>query len=69
MKVNVPILATIALTLSLLPATPLYDPLRRTYERSARLQAAGAAALIVLGVLAFAQGLALSFKPFIYFRF
>ena len=69
MPADVPILVVIALTLSLLPATPLYDPLRRAYERSAMLQTAGAAVLIALGVLAFAQGLGASFKPFIYFRF
>ena len=66
---DVPVLVVIALTLSLLPATPLYDPMRRAYERSAALQAAAGAVLIALGVLAFAQGLGVSFKPFIYFRF
>ena len=69
MPTDVPAIVTIALTLSLLPGTRLYDPLRRAYERSAMLQAAGAAVLIALGVLAFAQGLGASFKPFIYFRF
>jgi alginate O-acetyltransferase complex protein AlgI len=69
MPADVPLLATIALTLSLLPGTPIYDPLRRVYERSTSLQVAGGLALIALGILAFAQGLGVSFKPFIYFRF
>ena len=55
--------------LSLLPATPLYAPLVRAYERNQYLQSAATYALIALYVIALARAFAVPFTPFIYFRF
>ena len=55
--------------LSLLPATPLYAPLARSYERNVHVQRVAVAALLTLYVIALARAFAVPFTPFIYFRF
>jgi alginate O-acetyltransferase complex protein AlgI len=55
--------------ISLLPATPLYPPLCRAYQRQAWLRGVTAAALVVIYVVAIARAVTIPFQPFIYFRF
>jgi len=69
MQADIPLTMTIAIFLSLLPATPLYAPLERAYRNSVILQNAAALAIFVLWILACGRALAVPFKPFIYFRF
>ena len=66
---DVPLAVLIGSFLSLFPATPLYAPLARAYERNVHLQGLAAAALILLYVIALARAFAVPFTPFIYFRF
>jgi len=66
---DVPFIVMVGVILSLLPATPLYAPLRRAYERSAALHAAAALALVLLFGLSLARAFSVPFMPFIYFRF
>jgi alginate O-acetyltransferase complex protein AlgI len=67
--VDVPITATVAVILCLLPATPLFKPLVRAYEENAVVRNLAALALVILWVIACGRALAVPFKPFIYFRF
>lgn len=69
MQADVPLTMTVAILLSLLPATPLFPPLARAYEGSAALRVAAATAIFVFWVLACGRALEVPFKPFIYFRF
>jgi alginate O-acetyltransferase complex protein AlgI len=69
MQADVPLTMLVALTLSLLPATPLFAPLQRAYNASELLRGIAAAAIFVLWILACGRALAVPFKPFIYFRF
>jgi alginate O-acetyltransferase complex protein AlgI len=66
---DVPFLVTVGAVICLLPATPLFPPLRRLYERSAGLRNIVAITMLVLFILACARSVAVPFKPFIYFRF
>jgi alginate O-acetyltransferase complex protein AlgI len=66
---DVPFIAAVGMVLSLLPATPLYEPIRNAYERSSALHAIAAAGLVIVFVLAVARALSVPFMPFIYFRF
>jgi len=66
---EVPLAVLAGSFLSLFPATRLYAPLARSYERNAYLQRLAAAALVALYVIAIARAFAVPFTPFIYFRF
>lgn len=69
MQADVPLIMAVGIFLSLLPATPLFAPLRRAYDASPALRAVAAVVIFVLWVLACGRALAVPFKPFIYFRF
>jgi alginate O-acetyltransferase complex protein AlgI len=66
---EVPFTLALGALISLLPATALYPPLIRAYERQVLLRALTAAALVFMYVLAIARAVAVPFQPFIYFRF
>jgi alginate O-acetyltransferase complex protein AlgI len=66
---EVPFTLLLAALISLLPATPLYPPLIRAYERQNWLRRVTVAALVVVYVLAIARAVTVPFQPFIYFRF
>jgi alginate O-acetyltransferase complex protein AlgI len=66
---DVPFLVVAGTLICLLPATPLYSPLRRLYDVNARFRALASLALLVLFILACARSISVPFKPFIYFRF
>ena len=66
---EVPFTLVLGAFISLLPATPLYRPLIRSYERHGWLRALTMAVLVVVYVLALARAVAAPFQPFIYFRF
>jgi alginate O-acetyltransferase complex protein AlgI len=66
---DVPFVAAVGVVLSLLPATPLYGPLRQVYERSTIVRGAGAIGLVILFGVAVARAISVPFMPFIYFRF
>jgi alginate O-acetyltransferase complex protein AlgI len=66
---EVPFTLVLGAFISLLPATPLYLPLIRSYERHGWLRALTMAVLVVIYVLALARAVAVPFQPFIYFRF
>ena len=66
---EVPFTLALGAIVSLLPATPLYAPLTRAYERQAALRAVTVAALVLVYVLAIARAVTVPFQPFIYFRF
>jgi alginate O-acetyltransferase complex protein AlgI len=69
MQADVPLTMLVAVTLSLLPATPAFAPLQRAYSSSELLRGVVAVAIFVLWILACGRALAVPFKPFIYFRF
>jgi alginate O-acetyltransferase complex protein AlgI len=66
---DVPLTFVAGALLCLLPATPLYAPLKRRYDDSPLIRRLADLALIVLFVIALARAFAAPFKPFIYFRF
>ncbi len=66
---EVPFALVVAASISLLPATSLYLPLQRAFEKRSWLRALTAAALVVVYVLAIARAVTVPFQPFIYFRF
>ena len=66
---EVPFTLALGAIVSLLPATPLYAPLIRAYERQACAAGVTVAALVVVYVLAIARAVTVPFQPFIYFRF
>lgn len=66
---EVPFTLVLGAFISLLPATPLYLPLIRSYERHGWLRVLTMAVLVVIYVLALARAVAVPFQPFIYFRF
>jgi alginate O-acetyltransferase complex protein AlgI len=66
---EVPFTLLLGIFISLLPATPLYPPLIRAYDRQTWLRGVTAAALVVLYVLGLARAVTVPFQPFIYFRF
>jgi alginate O-acetyltransferase complex protein AlgI len=66
---EVPFTLLLGAFISLLPATPLYSPLIRAYERQNWLRGVTIAALVVVYVLAIARAVTVPFQPFIYFRF
>jgi alginate O-acetyltransferase complex protein AlgI len=66
---EVPFTLLIGAFISLLPATPLYSPLVRTYQRQNWLRGVTVAALLVVYVLSIARAVTVPFQPFIYFRF
>jgi alginate O-acetyltransferase complex protein AlgI len=66
---EVPFTLILGAFISLLPATKLYEPLVRTYEKHSWLRWITIAALVVIYVLAIARAVTVPFQPFIYFRF
>ena len=66
---EVPFTLILGVFISLLPATPLYDPLQRAFARQGWPRGVIIAALIVIYVLAIARAVTVPFQPFIYFRF
>lgn len=66
---EVPFTLIVGAVIALLPATPLYDRLRRSYADGQWLRHLTAAALIVVYVLGIARAVTAPFQPFIYFRF
>jgi alginate O-acetyltransferase complex protein AlgI len=69
MQADVPLTLTVGLFLCLLPATPLFAPMQRLYNRNEFLRGLAAVAILLLWVLACGRAFAVPFKPFIYFRF
>jgi alginate O-acetyltransferase complex protein AlgI len=69
MQADVPLTLTVGLILCLLPATPLFAPLQRVYDRNQILRGLAALAILLLWVFACGRALSVPFKPFIYFRF
>src|SRR3954471_6173349 len=65
---EVPFTLILGAFISLLPATPLHDPLLRAWQTQGWLRAATVAALIAVYVLAIARAVTVPFQPFIYFR-
>jgi alginate O-acetyltransferase complex protein AlgI len=70
-KINPDVPATIVLgaALALLPATPLYPPLKRLWETARWPHRFANAGYVALYVVALARAFAVPFQPFIYFRF
>jgi alginate O-acetyltransferase complex protein AlgI len=66
---DVPFIAAVGIILSLLPATPLYGPICRLYDRSSIVRIVGTVSLMILFGAAVARALSVPFMPFIYFRF
>jgi alginate O-acetyltransferase complex protein AlgI len=66
---EVPFTLALGAFISLLPATALYAPLIRAYEKQRWLRALTMAGLVVVYVLAIARAVTVPFQPFIYFRF
>jgi alginate O-acetyltransferase complex protein AlgI len=66
---EIPLTLLLSGFISLLPATPLYPPLARAYQRQVWLRGVTAVALVVIWVIAMARAVAIPFQPFIYFRF
>jgi alginate O-acetyltransferase complex protein AlgI len=66
---EVPCALAVGAAISLLPATPLYPALIRSYEKRVSMRALTAAALVLIYVLSTARSVAVPFQPFIYFRF
>jgi alginate O-acetyltransferase complex protein AlgI len=66
---EVPFALAVGALISLLPATALYGPLIRAYEKQRWLRALAVAALVLVYVLAIARAVTVPFQPFIYFRF
>jgi alginate O-acetyltransferase complex protein AlgI len=66
---EVPFALALGALISLLPATALYGPLIRAYEKQRWLRALTVAALVLVYVLAIARAVTVPFQPFIYFRF
>jgi len=66
---EVPFTLALGILISLLPATPLYPALLRSYDHRRWLQALTVVLLVVIYVLAIARAVSVPFQPFIYFRF
>ena len=66
---EVPLTIALGVTLSLLPALPLFGALQRVWRETFALRLAGDLGLVVLYVVAVARAVAIPFQPFIYFRF
>ena len=66
---EVPFTLALGALISLLPATVLYRPLLRAYEKQGWLRALTMAALTFVYILAIARAVTVPFQPFIYFRF
>jgi alginate O-acetyltransferase complex protein AlgI len=66
---EVPFTLAFGAFIALLPATPLYRPLLKAYEKRGWLRALTATILVVIYVLAIARAVTVPFQPFIYFRF
>jgi hypothetical protein len=69
MPSDVALTAALGVALCLLPATPLYGMLRQAHERSSAIRWLAEGTMLVLFVIATARATAVTFKPFIYFRF
>jgi alginate O-acetyltransferase complex protein AlgI len=66
---EVPFTLAFGAIIALLPATALYRPLLKAYEKRGWLRAVTATILVVIYVLAIARAVTVPFQPFIYFRF
>jgi alginate O-acetyltransferase complex protein AlgI len=66
---EVPFTLALGAVISLLPATPLYPPLVRAFEKYGSLRSLTMVALVLVYVLAIARAVTVPFQPFIYFRF
>ena len=68
-SLEVAVTAAIGALVCLAPATAVFARLRQLYDRTPRLQRITEVTLCLLYVIAASRALAVSFKPFIYFRF
>jgi len=66
---EVPFTLALGAFIALLPATALYRPLLKIYEKHVLLRAFTATVLVVVYILAIARAVTVPFQPFIYFRF
>jgi alginate O-acetyltransferase complex protein AlgI len=66
---EVAITAAVGTVICLAPVTLQYATLRQLYERASQLRHLGEIALCLLYVTALARAFAVTFRPFIYFRF